>query len=109
MSGGCLGETRNDLKASGRQLTNRSIYNYFKECIIVKSHKLAEIIRKHCVTVEFTGDLEESVSGIFCEKIPSFLTKDEEIINPYAIGGEFGSAGVYDGSAISFTRNQIPC
>ena len=50
----------NGPEALGGCLTNRGIYNYFKECIVLKSHKLAEFIRKHCVTIERMDDLEES-------------------------------------------------
>ena len=62
---------RNDLEALGRRLTNREIYNYFKECIVAKSNKMAEIIRTNCLTVEFTEGLEESALGIF-RKIAQF-------------------------------------
>ena len=54
-SGRCLGrdgEERTDLKALGRRLTNRDIYNYFNERIVVKSHKLDGIIRRHCLAIE---------------------------------------------------------
>ena len=36
-----------DLETMGRHLTNRDGYNYFKECSIVKSHKLGGVIEKH--------------------------------------------------------------
>ena len=46
-----------DLKALSRRLNNREIYNYSKERCAVKSNKLAEIIRNHCLTIEFMGVL----------------------------------------------------
>ena len=41
-----LGKTRRDLKSMGRFLTNREIYIYFKDCSIVKSHKLSGVIER---------------------------------------------------------------
>ena len=63
---------------------------------------MADLIRRHCLTVEFIGDLEEKVSDIFI-KIPQFLKRADGIANSDAVGRQFGSADVYDGSAISRT------
>ena len=59
-----LGKIRNDLEALRRRVTYRGICNYFKECRLVKSHKMDEVIRKHCLTISFMGDLEESECDI---------------------------------------------
>ena len=50
---------RSDLRSTGRQLTNREIYMYFKDCRIVKPHKLDGLIMKYFATLEFMEDLEE--------------------------------------------------
>ena len=71
--GDLLRKKRNDRKELGLRLTNREIYNYFKDCRIVKYHKSAEIIRKNCLTIKFMGELKESLSDIFRAKLPSFL------------------------------------
>ena len=62
---GRLGKKRHDMESLGRHLTNREIYNYFKGRRIVNSHKLAEVIRKHCLTVEFMEDLEDRECDIW--------------------------------------------
>ena len=33
---------------------------YFKDCSIVKSHKLSGVIERHFLSLEFAKDLEES-------------------------------------------------
>ena len=71
-----MGE-RNDLKEFGRRLTNREIYNYIKERSVAKPHKLAGIIRKHCITIEFMDDLEESARGLFRGQFSSFLKREK--------------------------------
>ena len=60
-----LGKRRGDLKTMGRHLTNREIYNYFKDCIIVRTNKLEEVVRDHCVSLEFVGDLKAPDGSIF--------------------------------------------
>ena len=62
---GWLEKKRNDLGKLGMHFDNRAIYNYFKERIVVKSHKLGGVIRKPCLTIEFVGGLEESARDIF--------------------------------------------
>ena len=39
-----LCKKRRDLKATGRLLTNREMYIYFKDCIVAKSRKLSGVI-----------------------------------------------------------------
>ena len=52
-----LGKKRGGLKSMGRHLTNREVYSYFKECIVVKSHMIGEVVGKHCVSLHFMEDL----------------------------------------------------
>ena len=59
---GWLATKRNDLEALCGNLTNREIYSYIEGCIIVKNHKWADVIKRPCLTVDFMGDLEETVS-----------------------------------------------
>ena len=42
---------KNDMEALGMHLTNRWVYNYFKECRIEKPHKLDEVIRNHFLAI----------------------------------------------------------
>ena len=44
---GWLGKKRRDIKSSIRYLTNREVCLYFKDCAIVKSHKLRGAIARH--------------------------------------------------------------
>ena len=74
----------------GRRITNREIYNYFEYFSIVKSHNLAEVIRKQFLTVELMGDLEESVSDTSQGNFPNFLRMEEELLRSDAIGGNLG-------------------
>ena len=90
------------------RLTNREIYNYFEYFSIVKSHKLADVIRKHCLNVELVGGLGESVSDIPQGEFPNFLRMAEYLLNSDAIGRKFGSADVYEVSEISHTPDRIP-
>ena len=57
----------------GRNLNNREIYSYIEDCIIVKNHRLADVIKRHCLAIELMGDLEETVSATFRWEISNFL------------------------------------
>ena len=65
----------------GRHLTNRVIYNYFSDFSIAKSHKLSGITRKHCVSIEFMGDLEEPNGDIPQGEFPNFAKRSDELLN----------------------------
>ena len=52
------------LRTMGRRLTNREIYMYFKDRIVVKSHKLAEVITKHRLTSDCMAGLDDPDSEI---------------------------------------------
>ena len=67
----------NDLETLGRHLTNREVYNYIEACNVVKSHKLAEIIGRSFLSVEFMGDLEESVCDTSRVELPNFLKREK--------------------------------
>ena len=52
----------------------------------LKPHKLAEVIRKRCVVIDFVGGLEESDGDIPHGEFPSFLKKGRcafSIRNPW--------------------------
>ena len=90
-------------------LTNRGIYNYFKERIVVHPHKSDEVIRKDFVTAEFMDDLEEPACDICMVGFPSFLKRVGGLLNSEALERQFWSADVYGGAAISINRNRGPC
>ena len=47
-----LGKKRSDLKVTSRNLTNREVYNYFKDYIVLKSHKLGDVVGPHFISLE---------------------------------------------------------
>ena len=64
---GWIGKKRRELKSLGRNLANREVRNYFKECSLVKSPKLSGLVEKHRQSLEFTGDLAGPDSEVFQE------------------------------------------
>ena len=60
---------RRDHKSTGRLLTSRDMYIYFKDCIVAKSRKLSGVIGRHFASLEFSADLEESDGGKFQGKL----------------------------------------
>ena len=54
----------------GRHLASRGVYNYVKDCGIVKSHKLSRIIERHCVSLWFMGALAEPDSEVSHGEFP---------------------------------------
>ena len=100
---------RRGLKSSGGILTNREVYNYFKDRSLVKSHKSGGVIEKHCIPLEFMGDLEETDSEVFQEKSPQISKEGIRKIQFGTIGKQFGQADVYDSTAEILNRNRAPC
>ena len=107
-SRGCLGQKRNDLKESGMNPDNRGIYNYFKERIVVKSHKSAEIIRGELRNRRIYGRSGGISVGYLPRGLPSLLRRAGGLLNSDALRRQFGSADVYDSSSISLNRHRIP-
>ena len=105
---GWLVKKRNDLKTSGRNLTIREIYSYFGDCSNLKNRISADVIKRHCPTVEFMGDLEEPIRDTSQGKFSDFLKRSEDLLNSDAIEREFAGADVYDGSSISLTSGKNP-
>ena len=68
---------------------------------------MAEISRRHCLSVEFTGDMNESVGRTFRGGFQNFL-KAVSILNSDSVGGKRDSADAYDGAAISHTADRFP-
>merc|ERR1712114_140483 len=57
-SWGWLSKKRGDLQSLGRNLTNREMFGYFIKCKIVSGYPYFNVVRKHCLAVEFVSDLE---------------------------------------------------
>ena len=62
---------RRDLKALCRFRTSREMYMYFKDCSLVKSHKLSGVIERLCPSLEFAGGPVESGGEVFQENSQS--------------------------------------
>ena len=71
----------------GKLLTNREMFNYFREDIMVKTHKLIGAIERHCATLEFTTQMEESEAEQFQDGFGEFLRIIDEYLNTDSIGG----------------------
>ena len=69
---------------------------------------MADVIKGHCQTVEFMGDLEGGVSDTSHGNSANAIKRAEELLNSDAVGRQFGSADVYDDSLISLTSGKIP-
>ena len=81
---------------------------YFRDWSVVKSHKLAEVIREQCLTVDFMEDLKDPDSDIPQGKFPCFLKWADGLLNSGPLGRQLGRSGVYDNSAVALNRNRIP-
>ena len=103
-----LVKQRNDPQSPGGDLTNRVIYSYFGDCSNLKNRISADVIKRHCPTVEFMGDLEEPIRDTSQGKFSDFLKRSEDLLNSDAIEREFAGADVYDGSSISLTSGKNP-
>ena len=69
------------LKALVGYLTNREVYNYFKDCSIVESRKLSGVFGKNCLSLRFMGDLIGPDREVFQEKSPKYLRRVDEHLN----------------------------
>ena len=62
------------------------MYIYFKDCSLVKSHKLSGLIERHCLSLEFVGGLGESGGAVFQEKFAKYIMAIDEHLNSEPIG-----------------------
>ena len=63
---------------------------------------------RHCLTIEFMGDLVGDVGDTCHGEFPNLIRREEVLLNPDAIARKFANADVCDGSAISHTSDKIP-
>ena len=54
---------------------------YFKDCSIVKSHNLDEVLRKNCAVIDFMEDMMGSDGDIPHVEFPSFLKRADGLLN----------------------------
>ena len=64
---------RRGVKSTDRLLEIWEMYIYFKDCRIAKSRKLSGILERHCVSLDFSGDLGKSDGGGFQEKFANYV------------------------------------
>ena len=105
---GWLVKKRRDLKSSGRYLTNREMLNYFKATTITtiaNSHKLHEVIERHCATLDNADQMKESDAEKFQESFGKFMRTIDEPLNTGPTGKQFGEADVSDNTRIIATNS----
>ena len=102
------GGKRGDPKATGRHLTNRRFYNYFKDSSIVKSHKLGGVGEKHFVSLEFTGDVADPNNEAANEDFHKYLRSLDGPISSESIGRQSGESDVCDSTDAMANRNRAP-
>ena len=56
---------RRGIKAPGRFLTNRELYNCPDDCSLVKSYKVGGVVGGNSHSLDLMGDLEEPGSEVF--------------------------------------------
>ena len=76
-----LSKKRDDLNNLGGNLTNREIYDCFTKCKIVTDYGLFNVIRTHCVAVDFMKDLEELKWESPQKKFADQLNIFEDMVN----------------------------
>ena len=104
-----LVKKRRELKSLGMPRANREMFNYLREEIIVKSHKLSGVIERHCLPVEFITQLEESDTDQLQDYFGKFIRRIDEYLNTDAIGEQFGKADVYDNAKLNLASSaRIP-
>ena len=85
-----LGGKRSELKNPGRVLTNREMFDYFREASIEKTHKLRQVIQNHCMAIVSITQLGENDAGGFQDKFGEVLRAVGEYLNTEAMGGNAG-------------------
>ena len=76
-----FGKESRDRKISGRYLTNREVFSYFKETAIAKSRKLRAPIERHCAALDFADQMKESDAGQFRRIFAKFVRTIDELPN----------------------------
>ena len=76
-----LSKKRGDLQSLGRNLTNREMFDYFTKCKIAMECEYVNVIKRHCFSIEFFGDLENQGRGNFQEKFAKQLRTFENLVN----------------------------
>ena len=81
---------------------------YFKHRIVVKSRKLSGVIERHCVSLDFADDEEESDGGKFQEKFANYIRTIEEHLNSEPIEKQLGESDVNDSTKAISGNYRIP-
>ena len=82
---------RRELKRLCRYLANRETIGYFRGASIAKTHKLHTVIRNHCLSMQFTKQMESGGADYFQDSFGKFSGgATGEYLNTDAPGGNFG-------------------
>ena len=85
---------RRELKRLGMSMTNREMCNYFRDAIVVKSHKLSGFAEGNCMPMEFITQLGESDAEQFRDEFGKFIRRICGYMNTESLWGEFGKSDV---------------
>ena len=84
------------------------MYIYFKDCSTAESHKLSGVIEIRCLSLEFSGDLEESDGEVPHGNLVKYIRTIDEHLNSESIDGKFGQSDVYDSTQVIMNSHRIP-
>ena len=104
-SGVGYGGKRRELKSSGRYLTNRETFDYYRGANIAKTHNLHTVMQNHCLAMESVEQLATGESEDFQDDFCKFLRTIDEYFHTDAPGGQFGKPDVYDNAKLNFPNN----
>ena len=93
---GWLGQERRELKIPGMFLTNREVFDYFRDADIAKTHKPHTGVAGNCLAMEFIKQLGAGGAEEFQDDFGKFVRTIGEYLNTDALGKQFGKSDVYD-------------
>ena len=77
------------------------MFGYFRMANVVETHKLIQVIERHCLTIEYMTQLETSDAEISRDGFGEVLRRMSEYSNTGARGGKFGKSDVYDNAELN--------
>ena len=87
---GWIWKKRRGLKISGRYLTSREKFGYFRGPSIATTHKPHTVLRRHCLAMEFTKQMESGESDDLQDSFGKFSRTTDEYLNTDAPVEQFG-------------------
>ena len=88
---GLVRKEKGELETSGRILTNRAMFDYFRGSNIVKNHTLNNVIAQNCPSVDFIKKVDYSEPDVFQDEFDRFLRAINEFLDTETQGGNLVS------------------